>query len=261
MYTKDEYQAKKAARLDYLLEAATKAAAESSAALDTAHTMAGAIPFGQPILIGHHSEKRDRNYRARIESRYRKGFELMEKAQYYEQRAAAVENNTAIMTDDPEATDKLAEKIAELKAQQVEMKRINAALRKGADFDSLPMSEENRNELLVIDRVQHYYNPRQRGFPPYALTNLSAKIRQAEKRHEQVKKQQAQQDTERTTADGARIEYTPTENRIRIYFGKRVPRETFETLRRHGYRVLRSAGEGAFSAYYNRTAKDYADSL
>ena len=23
------------------------------------------IPFGQPILIGHHSEKRDRNYRRR----------------------------------------------------------------------------------------------------------------------------------------------------------------------------------------------------
>jgi hypothetical protein len=33
---------------------------------DDAHRMADAIPFGQPILDGHHSEGRDRRYRDRI---------------------------------------------------------------------------------------------------------------------------------------------------------------------------------------------------
>jgi hypothetical protein len=33
---------------------------------DEARAMADAIPFGQPILVGHHSERRDRSYRARM---------------------------------------------------------------------------------------------------------------------------------------------------------------------------------------------------
>jgi hypothetical protein len=55
----------------------------------TAHEMAQAIPFGQPILIGHHSEKRDRAYRARIRANSEKGWQEMKRARYWEARAKA----------------------------------------------------------------------------------------------------------------------------------------------------------------------------
>ena len=48
--------------------------------------MASAIPFGQPILVGHHSEGRDRRYRDRIHNTFGKAFATMDKADYYEER-------------------------------------------------------------------------------------------------------------------------------------------------------------------------------
>jgi hypothetical protein len=61
--------------------------------------------------------------------------------------------------------------------------------------------------------------------------------------------------------NGARVEWRAGENRIRVYFGKRVDLDTFKALKRHGFRVLRSEGEGAFSAYYNRNAADFIHNM
>ena len=114
MYTQDEYNERRQARLERLQAAAAKATSESAAAWKQAHEMASIIPFGQPILVGHHSEGRDRRYRARIEGKHRKGYELYKKAEHYTDAAEGAENNTAIFSDDPSAPDQLAEKIARL---------------------------------------------------------------------------------------------------------------------------------------------------
>ena len=50
-------------------EWAGKARERSDAAFGAAGKMAEAIPFGQPILVGHHSEKRDRRYRGRMHAK------------------------------------------------------------------------------------------------------------------------------------------------------------------------------------------------
>lgn len=46
------------------------------------------IPFGQPILIGHHSERRARKDKERIENGMRKAVKMWETSAYWEQRAA-----------------------------------------------------------------------------------------------------------------------------------------------------------------------------
>lgn len=69
---------------EYRAEKATK---ESEQTYERAKNMAGAIPFGQPILIGHHSEQRDRNYRDKIYNTFGKSFKLQEKAEYYKDKA------------------------------------------------------------------------------------------------------------------------------------------------------------------------------
>lgn len=57
-----------------------------------ARIMGDAIPFGQPLLVDHHSYKRDRNYRARMVAKYDKAFTLMGDAREAARRAAAVED-------------------------------------------------------------------------------------------------------------------------------------------------------------------------
>jgi len=253
MLTIEEYEAKREARYQRLINAAERAQREGEASQNQARAMADVIPFGQPILVGHHSEKRDRNYRASIHNKFRKGFELAKKAEEYKSRAANMEANDAIYSEDPQAVGKLESKLETLLKEQAEMKRINSALRKGADFATLEMSEEHRKELLSVAKHQAYYNPLTKGFPPHMLTSINAKIKTAKQRAEQVEKKQAMKD-EDFTANGVRIEGRPSENRIRVFYPGRVDAETFKALKQHGFRVLRSEGEGAFSAYYNNNA-------
>lgn len=56
----NSYEAKQAARKARFEERAEQASAESASTYNRARDMAQAIPFGQPILVGHHSETRDR---------------------------------------------------------------------------------------------------------------------------------------------------------------------------------------------------------
>jgi Domain of unknown function (DUF3560) len=54
------YEEKQEAKRERLLERSKKLRAESAAKFDAGTKALEAIPFGQPILIGHHSERSDR---------------------------------------------------------------------------------------------------------------------------------------------------------------------------------------------------------
>ena len=62
---------------------------EGDAARAAASRIADGIPFGQPILVGHHSERRARKDAQRIENGFRKSLALWETADYWKGRAAA----------------------------------------------------------------------------------------------------------------------------------------------------------------------------
>lgn len=70
---------------------AVNAAGRAEQRFDTAHRMGQAIPFGQPVLLGHHSQTRDQNYRARIGKHLDRGVEESRKADYHQGRAEAAE--------------------------------------------------------------------------------------------------------------------------------------------------------------------------
>ena len=61
------------------------------------------IPLGQPILVGHHSEKRHRKGLTRIDEHFAKAKEHYDKAEYFRRRAAAAESNVVIFSDDETA--------------------------------------------------------------------------------------------------------------------------------------------------------------
>ena len=62
--------------------------AEGEAAHRAVDQIADGIPFGQPILVGHHSERRARRDAERIESGMRRAIRAFETADYWKQRAA-----------------------------------------------------------------------------------------------------------------------------------------------------------------------------
>lgn len=78
-------------RAEHHAEAAGNAAGRAEQRFATYRVMADSIPLGQPILIGHHSETRDRNYRARMHNHHDKGVEELGKADYHRHRAEAAE--------------------------------------------------------------------------------------------------------------------------------------------------------------------------
>ncbi|MCF6707484.1 DUF3560 domain-containing protein [Raoultella ornithinolytica] len=66
-----------------------KRAGESERQLAHVDALASAIPFGQPILVGHHSERRARRDAQRIENGMKRAVMLFERAEYWEERAQA----------------------------------------------------------------------------------------------------------------------------------------------------------------------------
>ncbi|HGD9198367.1 TPA: DUF3560 domain-containing protein, partial [Escherichia coli] len=62
-------------------------ASESAQALDEVERLAAMIPPGQPILVGHHSERRARRDAQRIENGMKRAVMLFERAEYWEERA------------------------------------------------------------------------------------------------------------------------------------------------------------------------------
>ena len=60
------------------------------------------IPFGQPILVGHHSEGRHRRALIRADNAMRRSIEADKTMDYYAGRAAGV-GTGGISSDDPDA--------------------------------------------------------------------------------------------------------------------------------------------------------------
>lgn len=234
---REQYEAKRQARYERLLQAAQRAEQESQSTLNHARSMASVIPFGQPILIGHHSERRDRNYRERIHNKHRKGYELAQKAEYYRERAAAMQKNTAIFSDDPDAAEKIADKVARLEARQERMKAANKLVRKQDREGLLNMgfSEGDVNRLFTPDFCGRL------GFPDYQITNNGANIRRLKRRAEVIERH-SQDETTEETINGARIVDSVEDNRLQIFFNGKPAEEIRKELKRHGFRWTPSAG-------------------
>lgn len=66
-----------------------KRAAESEQALAHVDALTSAIPFGQPILVGHHSERKARSHAKKIDNGMKRVVTLFERAGYWEERAQA----------------------------------------------------------------------------------------------------------------------------------------------------------------------------
>jgi hypothetical protein len=240
------YEQKQAARKERLEDLAERLKEQSNTAYDNARQMASVIPFGQPILVGHHSEGRDRRYRARISGQYDKAAELAAKARYYEERAASV-GTGGISSDDPEAVDKLRAELAKLEAAQEKMKQANTLVRKNdrIGLASLGFSETRISQLFTPDFCGRI------GFPDYALTNNGANIRRIRKRIEEL--QTAPTDTTERQEGEATIREDATENRVMLIFPGKPSDEVRAMLKASGFKW--SPNRGAWVRFLNNAGR------
>jgi hypothetical protein len=171
------YRERRERRAERLCEWAAKRAAKSEAAFDRAHDVAGQIPLGQPVLVGHHSERRHRRDLARIDAAMEAGVEHGRMADRMSQRAGNIEAalEASIYDDDPDAIERLRGRIAALEAERDRIKAYNASCRRGQPDPSL-LDERQRETLESVRRVAPYQIGKGGSFPSYALSNLSGNL-------------------------------------------------------------------------------------
>ncbi len=231
----NHYEQRLADRKARYEERAERASLEADATYRKARQMGEAIPFGQPILIGHHSEKRDRRYRERIHDTYGKAFSLQDKAKHYEQKAASV-GTGGISSDDPDAIEKLREELAQMEQAQERMKAANKAIRgnKTPETQLAALVADGFTEAQAAQLLEKDFAGRV-GFPDYALKNNNANMRRVKDRIAELEKRRQRADVVRE-GNGFTYREDTEENRVMFLFPGKPDHSTREVLKRHGFR-------------------------
>ena len=258
----NEYEAKREARIERYRERAERAQVQGERLAESGRDMLRQIPFGQPIHVGHYSEKADRNYRARACGRVDKGIAEQQRAKYWDRRAESAEKNKAISSDDPDAAEKLQAKIADAEQLQAAMVAANKIVRqtpkneptpeKIAAIVALGLRESTAEKCFVADFCGRF------GFPGYATQNNGANIKRMKDRLAGLAKRA---DTETTETEhvgaGCRIVHNADENRVQLIFPAKPPENVRAILKRYGFRWCRT--NGAWQRHLNGAGRVSAD--
>ena len=165
------YRERREARADRLRGWAETREQKSAAGFEHARKIADGIPLGQPILVGHHSESHHRRDIARIDGGMRAGIEHAAKAREMASKADEIERQAenAIYSDDPDAIERLTEKIAGLEAERERQKALNVAYRNAHRAELKAEPSAYQRSIMVP-------------FPAYSLQNLGGNITRCRQR-------------------------------------------------------------------------------
>lgn len=256
--SREDYYERQAARAQRARERSERLHKESTELYREAITELKTIPMGQPILIGHHSEKGHRAHLKRLDNKMRKSSETYDRATYNAEKAEAIEANVkhAISSDAPDAVQRLRRKIEDAERTQAMYKAINATIRKhkkaGVDAQvsalvelEYGISEHQARKLIEPDFCGRV------GCPDYQLQNNNANIRRMKQRLEQLEVLESR-NLEKWEGEAADVEADPEDNRVRVIFPGKPDDETRTDLKRHGFKWARSVG--AWQRFYSPQA-------
>lgn len=240
------YAQRRAARRDRLDARVDRLRTEQTNQFKRAEDAVAGIPFGQPILVGHHSEKRHRRDLAKSHAAMSKGVAAGDAAD----RIAAIVPSSAVLATDADGPDILRERIARAEADQAKMKRVNALVRKGN-------TEAIRGALAAEGfgptAIESLFTPQwgtsgPLGIPAYALSNNSANIRRMKRRLEDLERARRRESSERMVGD-VRVVEDAEAVRIRLHFPGKPSPAVIARLKSQGFRWAPS--EGAWQRQLN----------
>lgn len=214
--------------------------------------------MGQPILVGHHSERGARAAQNRMHNKMDAALREEKKAEYYSQRAESAEKNKSISSADEDAIVKLKAKLESLSKVQERMKQANKVVKasKLSDAEKITkLQEQGFSEAKAKNLLEKDFAGRV-GFPAYALQNNNAEMSRLKKRIEELSVKQSQQ-TQKIEFDGGEIVDNVAENRLQIFFDSKPDEATREKLKSNGFRWAPSAGAWQMhrSTWANRKAE------
>jgi hypothetical protein len=219
-------------RLDWA-ESATRRA---DAASNRSHDLVKNIPMGQPILVGHHSEKGHR--RVLNQSWDALGRSVMEtrKAEAHESKAANLEAalKRTIFSDDDNSIEALEARIEKNELKREEMKKVNALYKK-ADVAGLANLGVNYAELQAkLAALGGYFGKAPN--MPFELSNLGQRIAADRKRIEAVKAQQARAAEASATENGMKIKRWDCNEYCTVVFAEKPDYSIIRALKDAGFR-------------------------
>ena len=197
---RSDYEERRKQRIERYKELSMKAQERSSRYSNSNANRILQIAPGQPILVGHHSEKKHRKLIKRAQDDIRKSIEEDNKSKFYKERVITAENSKVIYSDDPQAINKLKEKLERLE-----------------------------NERASIKAREH---------STWELTNIGATIRETKKRIERLEKLENIEFQEINFENG-KVIHNKEINRIQFLFDNIPDEETRKILKSHGFRWSR----------------------
>ena len=127
-----------------------KRAADAEQARKSVSAIADGIPLGQPILVGHHSERHARRDAEKIESGMRKATKLWDTSQYWQDRAAGAIAHARYLEQPAVRARRIKKLEAELRGYRRDTSKAEKALELWAVE---PLTLER---AMAITNVNHY---------------------------------------------------------------------------------------------------------
>jgi hypothetical protein len=232
-------------RAEKRMEWAEKSKAKAEQRFRAAHKIVESIPLGQPILVGHHSERGHRAALDRMASNMDKGCDLQAKASTHTSKAGNLEDflARAIFADDPDAIERLTERSRLLTEAADKRRDFNTAWRKAgkpalgeeiakwdALFEQFAMGEHERRAVSTAMK----FAPRADAppFPSYSLTNLRARARTDLATIEKIKRTQVLQERAESAPNGVLV---TGEEYVNVRFAEFPGRQTIDELKAAGF--------------------------
>jgi hypothetical protein len=244
----NSYEDKQEQRRARLEAAADRAKQESASRFNAARSSIEHIPPGQPILVGHHSERRHRADLARHDRNMRAGIDADNRAAELARRADSV-GSAGISSDDPEAVRKLKLKLAGLETAHEQMKLINAAWRKAgkpkadnaeawAQISATPGAAVEAVDAARLSMARDFMD---RAPFSYHISNSNQNIKQVRERIA-ILERNATRETSERQINGVRIVANAEANRLQLIFPGKPPEAVRKLLKRYGFRWAPSEG-------------------
>lgn len=137
-------------RADRFEDYSERRAQDAGRASDAVHALSDNIPLGQPILVGHHSEKRARRVAEKIQNEMSRAVKLWDQADYWKSRAAGAIR----LAKYKELPDVRARRIRGLEAdQRRHQKELEHAQRYLAFWTDASLTQETAERLANYSHV------------------------------------------------------------------------------------------------------------
>lgn len=237
---REDRRARRVARLNLRAAAKRVEAARLSA---ESHDIGSRIPFGQPILIGHHSEGRHRRTIERMHRKDDRAAELRQEAADAAHAAKAAERNQAVYADDPDAIAKLRHKLARLEESREHWKGLNAEYRRcKKDIDAMDISDELKARFESERRRWFMGSDAWKPTAGYALSNVGAEIRRLRQRIEDLEERETISARPDRTIGDVVVRDNLDYHKVELHFPGKPDENVRRELKRLGFRWIRSAG-------------------